>query len=49
MMDLKYSLVIEATLDPTFLTFCSPDVEGFTGVGHLRGITPLICTLSGLA
>ncbi|HAV10808.1 MAG TPA: HicB family protein [Dehalococcoidia bacterium] len=34
MIDLKYSLVIEATEDPTFFAFYSPDVEGFTGVGH---------------
>jgi predicted RNase H-like HicB family nuclease len=34
MIDLKYSLVIEATKDPTFFAFYSPDVEGFTGVGH---------------
>ena len=34
MIDLKYSLVIEATEDPTFFGFCSPDLEGFTGVGH---------------
>jgi predicted RNase H-like HicB family nuclease len=34
MIDLKYSLVIEATEDPTFFTFYSPDLEGFTGVGH---------------
>lgn len=34
MLDLKYSLVIEATSDPTFFTFYSPDLEGFTGVGH---------------
>ena len=33
MIDLKYSLVIEATEDPTFFTFYSPDLEGFTGVG----------------
>jgi predicted RNase H-like HicB family nuclease len=32
--DLKYSLVIEATNDPTFFGFYSPDLEGFTGVGH---------------
>jgi predicted RNase H-like HicB family nuclease len=31
---MKYSLVIEATKDPTFFAFYSPDVEGFTGVGH---------------
>jgi predicted RNase H-like HicB family nuclease len=34
MIDLKYSLVIEATEDPSFFTFYSPDLEGFTGVGH---------------
>ena len=34
MIDLKYSLVIEATNDPTFFAFYSPDLEGFTGVGH---------------
>jgi len=33
-LDLKYSLIIEATEDPTFFGFYSPDVEGFTGVGH---------------
>ena len=34
MIDLKYSLAIEATEDPIFFTFYSPDLEGFTGVGH---------------
>ena len=34
MIDLKYSLVIEATKDPSFFGFHSPDLEGFTGVGH---------------
>ena len=34
MIDLKYSLVIEATEDPMFFGFYSPDLEGFTGVGH---------------
>lgn len=34
MIDLKYSLVIEATSDPNFFGFYSPDLEGFTGVGH---------------
>jgi predicted RNase H-like HicB family nuclease len=34
MIDLKYSLVIEATEDPVFFAFYSPDLEGFTGVGH---------------
>ena len=34
MIDLKYSLVIEATEEPDFFGFYSPDLEGFTGVGH---------------
>lgn len=34
MIDLKYSLIIEATQDPNFFTFYSPDLEGFTGVGN---------------
>jgi predicted RNase H-like HicB family nuclease len=34
MIDLKYSLVIEATEDPTFFGFYSPELKGFTGIGH---------------
>ena len=34
MIDLKYSLIIEATEDPAFFTFYSQDLEGFTGVGN---------------
>ena len=34
MIDLKYSLVIEATEDPNFFGFYSPDLEGFSGVGN---------------
>jgi len=34
MLDLRYSLVIEATEDPSFFGFYSPELEGFTGVGH---------------
>ncbi|MCX8089783.1 MAG: type II toxin-antitoxin system HicB family antitoxin [Verrucomicrobiae bacterium] len=34
MVELPYSLVIEATEDPDFFGFFSPDLEGFTGVGH---------------
>ncbi|HEX5704408.1 MAG TPA: type II toxin-antitoxin system HicB family antitoxin [Pyrinomonadaceae bacterium] len=30
----KYSLIIQATADPTFFGFYSPALEGFTGVGH---------------
>ena len=34
MITLPYALVIEATEDPDFFGFFSPDLEGFTGVGH---------------
>jgi predicted RNase H-like HicB family nuclease len=34
MITLPYSLVIEATEDPGFFGFYSPDLEGFTGIGH---------------
>ena len=34
MIQLPYSLVIEATEDPEFFGFFSPDLQGFTGVGH---------------
>ncbi|TAJ97043.1 type II toxin-antitoxin system HicB family antitoxin [bacterium] len=34
MIAFKYSLVIEATDDPNFFGFYSPDLEGFTGIGH---------------
>lgn len=34
MLELRYSLVIEATDDPTFFGFYSPALEGFTGIGH---------------
>lgn len=34
MIDLPYSLVIEATEEPDFFGFFSPDLEGFTGIGH---------------
>jgi predicted RNase H-like HicB family nuclease len=34
MIDLPYSLVIEATKEPDYFGFFSPDLEGFTGVGH---------------
>jgi predicted RNase H-like HicB family nuclease len=34
MLDLKYSLIIEATDDPNFFGFYSPELEGFTGIGH---------------
>jgi len=34
MIDLKFSLVIEATSDPNFFGFYSPELEGFRGIGH---------------
>ena len=34
MIDLQYSLIIEATEEPDYFGFYSPDLEGFTGIGH---------------
>lgn len=34
MITLTYSLVIEATDDPGFFGFYSPELVGFTGIGH---------------
>jgi predicted RNase H-like HicB family nuclease len=34
MIHLPYSLVVEATEDPDFFGFFSPDLEGSTGIGH---------------
>jgi len=34
MIDLSYSLIIEATEEPDYFGFYSPDLEGFTGIGH---------------
>lgn len=34
MIELPYSLVIEATEEPDYFAFYSPDLEGFTGIGH---------------
>ncbi len=34
MIDLRYSLIIEATDDPNFFGFYSEELDGFTGVGH---------------
>ena len=34
MILLPYSLVIEATDEPDFFGFYSPELEGFTGIGH---------------
>ena len=45
MTDLKYSLVIEATADPEFFCFYSPDLEGFTGAG--RSVEDCLCRAKG--
>lgn len=34
MIELKYALVIEATEDPSYFCFYSPDLPGFSGVGN---------------
>jgi predicted RNase H-like HicB family nuclease len=34
MIELPYSLVIEATHEPDYFGFYSPELEGFSGVGH---------------
>ena len=34
MIDLPYSLTIEATEEPDYFGFYSPELEGFTGIGH---------------
>lgn len=34
MIELKYSLGIEATDEPDYFGFYSPDLEGFTVIGH---------------
>ena len=34
MIDLPYSLIIEATEDPIIFGFFSEELSGFTGVGH---------------
>jgi predicted RNase H-like HicB family nuclease len=34
MIELPYSLIIEATDEPDYFGFYSPDLVGFTGIGH---------------
>jgi predicted RNase H-like HicB family nuclease len=34
MLDIEYSLIIEATKEPDFFGFYSPDLSGFSGIGH---------------
>ena len=41
MIELEYSLIIEATEEPDYFAFYSPDLEGFTGIGH--SIEDCIC------
>ncbi|OGW45029.1 MAG: hypothetical protein A2Y66_04395 [Nitrospirae bacterium RBG_13_41_22] len=34
MIELEYSLIIEATEEPDYFGFYSPDLAGFSGIGH---------------
>jgi len=34
MIELPYSLIVEATKDPNYFGFYSPELEGFSGIGH---------------
>ena len=34
MIDLPYSLIIEATAEPDYFGFYSPELHGFSGIGH---------------
>jgi len=34
MIDLPYSLIVEATDECDYFGFYSPDLPGFTGIGH---------------
>ena len=34
MIDLPYSLIIEATEEPDFFGFYSTELQGFSGIGH---------------
>ena len=34
MIDLPYTLIIEATNEPDYFGFYSPELEGFSGIGH---------------
>jgi predicted RNase H-like HicB family nuclease len=34
MIDLPYDLIIEATEEPDYFGFYSPELEGFSGIGH---------------
>ncbi|KJR43183.1 Uncharacterized protein family UPF0150 domain protein [Candidatus Magnetoovum chiemensis] len=34
MIELEYSLIIEATAEADYFGFYCPELEGFTGIGH---------------
>lgn len=34
MIDLPHSLIIEATDEPDYFGFYSPELQGFSGIGH---------------
>jgi predicted RNase H-like HicB family nuclease len=34
MIEIPYSLIIEATSEPDYFGFYSPELEGFSGIGH---------------
>jgi len=34
MIEIPYSLIIEATREPDYFGFYSPDLQGFSGIGH---------------
>ncbi|HPZ07047.1 MAG TPA: type II toxin-antitoxin system HicB family antitoxin [Candidatus Eremiobacteraeota bacterium] len=34
MIDIEYSLIIEATKEPDYFGFYSTELKGFTGIGH---------------
>ena len=34
MIELPYSLIVEATDEPDYFGFYSPDLEGFSGIAH---------------
>ena len=34
MIELNYTLIIETTAEPDYFGFYSPELEGFSGIGH---------------
>ena len=43
MIELPYSLIIEATEEPDYFGFYSPDLEGFSGIGYETGCSLILC------